>query len=67
MKRQDSLKFLKLFIFVQLKQIESLTDVSLFLIDSSTISLALSKHRWADFRTTKAGVNLHLRVVRYLP
>lgn len=33
------------------------------LIDSSTISLALSKHRWADFRTTKAGVKLHLRIV----
>ncbi|WP_299095771.1 IS4 family transposase [uncultured Metabacillus sp.] len=123
-KKLDSLKFLKLFIYAQLKQIESLTDISLdlktnkklqkeiglksistatlsrklgsispdlfkaifhhlvqklhrhfgvkksnealgkiHLIDSSTISLALSKHRWADFRPTKAGVKLHLRVV----
>lgn len=30
------------------------------LIDSSTISLALNKHRWADFHTTKASVKLHL-------
>jgi len=32
----------------------------LHLIDSSTISLCLSDHPWADFRKTKAGVKLHL-------
>lgn len=34
----------------------------LYLIDSSTISLCLSKYPWADFRNTKAGVKLHLRL-----
>jgi hypothetical protein len=32
------------------------------IIDSSTISLCLSDYRWADFRKTKAGVKLHLRL-----
>ncbi|WP_366924348.1 IS4 family transposase [Metallumcola ferriviriculae] len=32
------------------------------IIDSSTISLCLTDYRWADFRTTKAGVKLHLRL-----
>jgi hypothetical protein len=123
-KKLDSMRFIKLFIDAQLKQIESLTDISLnlktnkklqkeiglksiststlsrklgsippelfkeifhhlvqklhqhigvekadealgkiHLIDSSTISLALSQYRWADFRSTKAGVKLHMRVV----
>ena len=31
----------------------------LHLIDSSTISLCLNTHRWAKFRTTKAGIKLH--------
>ena len=34
----------------------------IYLIDSSTISLCLSQYRWADFRKTKAGVKLHLRL-----
>lgn len=33
------------------------------LIDSSTISLCLTKYRWADFRNTKAGIKLHTRVI----
>lgn len=33
------------------------------LIDSSTISLCLTKHRWAEFRNTKAGIKMHTRVV----
>ncbi|MEW6173426.1 MAG: hypothetical protein AB1510_10230 [Bacillota bacterium] len=37
----------------------------LSLIDSSTISLCVSKYRWADFRKTKAGVKLHLRLRFY--
>jgi Transposase DDE domain/Domain of unknown function (DUF4372) len=31
-------------------------------IDSTTMSLCLSKYKWATFRKTKAGVKLHLRV-----
>ncbi|MCU6713266.1 IS4 family transposase [Paenibacillus sp. J5C_2022] len=31
-------------------------------IDSTTISLCLNKYKWATFRSTKAGVKLHLRV-----
>lgn len=33
------------------------------LIDSSTISMAIHHYRWAEFRKTKAGVKLHLRLV----
>lgn len=32
-------------------------------IDSTTMTLALSEHRWAQYLTTKAGVKLHLGVV----
>lgn len=32
------------------------------IIDSTTISLCLTKYKWATFRKTKAGVKLHLRV-----
>lgn len=31
--------------------------------DSSTLPLNLTNHRWAEFRKTKAGVKLHLRLV----
>src|SRR5690606_25475587 len=33
------------------------------IIDSSTLPLNLTNHRWAEFRKTKAGVKLHLRLV----
>lgn len=33
------------------------------IIDSSTLPLSLANHRWAEFRKTKAGVKLHLRLV----
>jgi len=33
------------------------------LIDSSTISLCLTKYRWAEFRNTKSGIKMHTRVV----
>lgn len=33
------------------------------LIDSSTISLCLTRYRWAEFRNTKAGIKMHTRVV----
>jgi hypothetical protein len=34
----------------------------LYLIDSSVISLCLTQYRWADFRKTKSGIKLHLRL-----
>ena len=34
----------------------------LHLIDSSTISLCLTRYRWASFRKTKAGIKIHLRL-----
>lgn len=36
---------------------------NIHLIDASTISLCLSKYRWAEFRKTKAGIKLHLRFI----
>jgi len=33
------------------------------IVDSSTLPLNLTHHRWAKFRKTKAGVKLHLRLV----
>lgn len=35
---------------------------NIHLIDSSTISLCLSQHQWAEFKKTKAGIKLHLRL-----
>lgn len=35
---------------------------NLNLIDSSTITLCISRYRWAEFRKTKGGVKLHLRL-----
>lgn len=34
----------------------------IYLIDASVISLYLSRYRWAEFRKTKSGVKLHLRL-----
>ena len=33
------------------------------MIDSSTLPLNLTNHKWAEFRKTKSGVKLHLRLV----
>ncbi|KIL45050.1 transposase [Jeotgalibacillus soli] len=33
------------------------------IIEISTLQLNLTNHKWAKFRKTKAGVNLHLRLV----
>ena len=33
------------------------------IVDSSTLPLNLTNHKWAKFRKTKAGVKLHLRLV----
>jgi len=48
-----------------LGQVHALTtDVKekFYLIDSSTFSLNRTLYQWADFRKTKAGVKLHLKV-----
>ncbi|HHY20785.1 MAG TPA: IS4 family transposase [Bacilli bacterium] len=34
----------------------------LHLIDSSTISLCVTKYGWAEFRKTKGGIKVHLRI-----
>jgi Transposase DDE domain len=123
-KKLDTITFAKLFVFAQVKQIGTLTDISaelneseslqselnlesistsqlsrklrdinsdifesvfhrcvkqisnrcgakkateklgrIHLIDSSTISMCLSQYPWAEFRRTKAGVKLHLRLM----
>lgn len=33
------------------------------IIDSSTLPLNLKNHKWAEFRKTKSGIKLHLRLV----
>src|SRR5690625_5239362 len=33
------------------------------IIDSSTLPLNLTNHKWTEFRKTKSGVKLHLRLV----
>jgi IS4 transposase len=35
---------------------------NIYMIDSTTITLCLTKYRWAEFRSTKAGVKAHLRL-----
>ena len=35
---------------------------NIYMIDSTTITLCLTKYRWAEFRPTKAGVKAHLRL-----
>lgn len=36
-------------------------------IDASTITLSLTQYRWAEFRETKSGVKLHLRLRLFGP
>jgi IS4 transposase len=38
-------------------------NMPLKIIDSSTLPLNLTNHKWAKFRKTKAGVKLHVRLV----
>lgn len=38
-------------------------NMPLKIIDSSTLPLNLTNYKWAEFRKTKAGVKLHLRLV----
>ncbi|WP_139132122.1 DUF4372 domain-containing protein, partial [Fusibacter sp. 3D3] len=35
---------------------------NLYMIDSSTISMCITQYPWADFRKTKSGIKLHLRL-----
>lgn len=35
---------------------------NIYMIDSTTITLCLTKYRWAEFRSTKSGVKAHLRL-----
>lgn len=39
------------------------TSTPWMLIDSTTLPLNLTNHKWAEFRQTKSGVKLHLRLV----
>jgi IS4 transposase len=39
------------------------TTTPLKIIDSSTLPLNLTNHKWAKFRKTKSGIKLHLRLV----
>ena len=43
-------------------QIRRKTTTPLKIIDSSTLPLNLNNHRWAEFRHTKSGIKLHLRL-----
>ena len=33
-----------------------------FIVDSTTVSLNKTRYSWAEFRTTKSGIKLHLRL-----
>jgi hypothetical protein len=37
-------------------------DNTVYALDSSTIDLSLTLFRWADFRSTKAGIKLHTQI-----
>ncbi|MFA8440207.1 IS4 family transposase [Pueribacillus sp. YX66] len=39
------------------------TSMPLNIIDSTTIPLNVKKYRWAEFRKTKAGLKIHMRLV----
>lgn len=55
--------FLDLVLQIQRKTNYSKITMPLKIIDSSTLPLNLTNHKWAKFRKTKAGVKLHLRLV----
>lgn len=44
-------------------QMRRKTTTPLKIIDSSTLPLNLTHHKWAEFRKTKSGIKLHLRLV----
>jgi IS4 transposase len=55
--------FLDLVVQIQMKTNYAKITMPLKIIDSSTLPLNLTNHKWAEFRKTKAGVKLHLRLV----
>jgi IS4 transposase len=55
--------FLDLVCKIQQYHFKSGKNMPLKIIDSSTLPLNLTNHKWAEFRKTKAGVKLHLRLV----
>jgi len=55
--------FLELVSQIHAKKHDTKLVMPLKIIDSSTLPLNLTNHRWAEFRSTKAGVKLHLRLV----
>ncbi|HEY4601819.1 MAG TPA: IS4 family transposase [Cerasibacillus sp.] len=44
-------------------QLRRKVTTPLKIIDSSTLPLNLTNHKWAEFRKTKSGVKLHLRLI----
>ncbi len=57
------LLFLDLVSQIHIKTHATKLVMPLKIIDSSTLPLNLTNHRWAKFRKTKAGVKVHLRLV----
>ena len=55
--------FLDLVAQIHAKTHYTMLIMPLKIIDSSTLPLNLTNHKWAKFRKTKAGVKLHLRLV----
>ncbi|WP_257348638.1 IS4 family transposase, partial [Pseudalkalibacillus decolorationis] len=55
--------YLDLVVQIQRKTNHAKITMPLKIIDSSTLPLNLTNHKWAKFRKTKAGVKLHLRLV----
>lgn len=55
--------FLDLVSQIHAKTHDTKLVMPLKIIDSSTLPLNLTNHKWAKFRKTKAGVKLHLRLV----
>ncbi|WP_230130278.1 IS4 family transposase [Bacillus sp. CECT 9360] len=55
--------FLDLVAQIHTKTHDTKLVMPLKIIDSSTLPLNLTNHKWAKFRKTKAGVKLHLRLV----
>lgn len=69
--RQVPAEFFQTIFLDLVSQIHEATDIQtrrkrttpLKIIDSSTLPLNLNNHRWAEFRKTKSGIKLHLRLV----
>src|SRR5690625_6893061 len=55
--------FLELVAQIHEKTHDSKHTMPLKIIDSSTLPLNLTNHKWAEFRKTKDVVNIHLRLM----